>query len=207
MKRYVLYGLAALGVIFIIIQFIPVARTNPPVEADMGAPAEVAAILRRSCYDCHSHETKWPWYNRIAPGSWLIAHDVKEAREHLNFSTWNRYSNKDRAELIEEIWEEVDAGKMPLWFYVPLHPEARLSEEDQAVLQAWSERTSRNYQAAADVEEATRDFLKETEKALEDAAREVMKATERALKEAEDALKRAEQDAEREGDDRPGGDI
>jgi hypothetical protein len=119
-------------------QLVPVDRSNPPVETEVPAPAQVREILRRSCYDCHSNESRWPWYAHVAPVSWLITHDVHEAREHMNFSTWNAYDAKDRAEHLEEIWEEVEEGDMPLWFYVPLHPEARLSDEDKRALHAWT---------------------------------------------------------------------
>jgi hypothetical protein len=121
----------------LLIQLVPVDRENPPVTSEVAAPEPVRAVLRRSCYDCHSHETRWPWYARVAPVSWLVAHDVHEGREHLNFSTWDRYDAKKRRELREEAWEEVDEGEMPLWFYLPLHPDARLSDADRAALRAW----------------------------------------------------------------------
>ncbi len=126
--------LLALGVA----QLIPVTRTNPPVEAEVEAAEEVLRILRNSCYDCHSHESRWPWYAHVAPVSWLVAHDVNEAREQLNFSTWDAYGAKERADHLEEIWEKVDEGEMPLWFYLPLHPEARLSDADKNALRAWT---------------------------------------------------------------------
>lgn len=188
MKKLLLYPLAVMGVVFLVIQFIPVSgRTNPPVESDIAAPADVDAILRRSCYDCHSHETKWPWYNRIAPGSWLMVRDVKHAREKLNFSTWDRYNAKRRADLLEEMWHEVEEGEMPLWFYVPLHPEAKLSEDDKTKLRDWTRRMSALYGTKAGVEEAVTDILEQTEKAVEDVAEEIQKAAEKALKAAEDA--------------------
>ena len=62
----------------------PVTRQNPPVTGDVTAPADVGGILRRACYDCHSHETVWPWYSRVAPASWLVAHDVDEGRGFIN---------------------------------------------------------------------------------------------------------------------------
>lgn len=130
--------LLVLGVTFVAIQLVPVERSNPPVEEEVPASPDVRAVLRRACYDCHSNESTWPWYSRVAPVSWLVARDVEEAREHLNFSTWNRLSAEDRAEAFEEAWEEVEDGEMPLWFYMPLHPEAKLTAEDRALLRAWS---------------------------------------------------------------------
>jgi hypothetical protein len=126
-----------LVIIFIGIQFVPVDKTNPPVTGEINAPENVMQILRTSCYDCHSNEVKWPWYSNIAPASWLVAYDVHEAREHMNFSEWQSYSAEDKAEDIEEIWEEVEEGEMPLWYYLILHSEAELSESDKAVLKDW----------------------------------------------------------------------
>ena len=135
-KAYLKWLLLPAGV-FAGIQFVPVDRTNPAVEESFAGPPEVQSILERSCYDCHSNETRWPWYSRLAPASWLLAKDVREAREHLNFSTWNRYDEGSRQHLIEEIGEEVEEGNMPLWFYLPLHPSARLATEDLSAISAW----------------------------------------------------------------------
>jgi heme-binding protein len=132
------WSVIGLCVGFIAIQFVPVNRTNPSVGADLVAPTEVVSILRRACYDCHSNETAWPWYSRIAPVSWLIAHDVNEGRAALNFSTWNRLNTEKQADAMHESWEEVAEGKMPTWYYVAVHPEARLSAADKSALRAWA---------------------------------------------------------------------
>ncbi len=125
-------------IIFLIaIQFVPVNKANPPVTGEIKAPENVMQILRTSCYDCHSNEVKWPWYSNIAPASWLVAYDVNEAREHMNFSEWQSYSAEDKADDIEEIWEEVEEGEMPLWYYLILHSEAELSENDKMILKDW----------------------------------------------------------------------
>ena len=137
-RRGLASGVAVLAVVLLAIQLVPVERSNPPVEGEVDAPDEVAALLERSCYDCHSNQTRWPWYSRVAPISWLVAHDVEEGREHLNFSEWNRLDAKERRELMHEIWEEVEEGEMPLWFYLPLHPEARLAPDDLDSLRAWT---------------------------------------------------------------------
>jgi len=121
------------------IQFVPMSKTNPPVTGEIKAPENVMQILRTSCYDCHSNEVVWPWYSNIAPMSWLVVYDVSEAREHINFSEWQSYSAEDKADDIEEIWEEVEEGHMPLWYYLPLHPEARLSDKDKETLKIWVE--------------------------------------------------------------------
>ena len=128
-------GVSAL-VVFAGIQLVPVDRGNPPVESEVPAPAEVRAVLRRACYHCHSHETSWPLYGYVAPASWLLAYDIRHAREHLNFSTWNRYDAEEQQENLEEAWEKVEDGEMPLWYYLPLHPEARLTEADRRARRA-----------------------------------------------------------------------
>ena len=133
--------IAAIVIILILIgiQFVPVNKSNPPVTGEIKAPAEVMEILRTSCYDCHSNESEWPWYSHIAPVSWLVVDDVNEGREHMNFSEWQSYSEEDKAEDIEEIWEEIHEGEMPLWFYLPLHPDARLSEAQKVTIRKWVE--------------------------------------------------------------------
>jgi hypothetical protein len=124
--------------LFTIIQFVPAERTNPPVTADIDASLEVKRILKQSCYDCHSNETKWPWYSNVAPVSWLVAHDVKEGREHLNFSEWGMLSNDKKHALAEEAWEEVEDGEMPLKIYLIMHGGAKLSESDRQALRNWA---------------------------------------------------------------------
>jgi hypothetical protein len=119
-------------------QFVPVARSNPPVEADVPAPPNVRAILRHACYDCHSNETVWPWYTRVAPFSWLVVRDVREGRAELNFSTWDRLSARQQIKHLQESWKEVAAGEMPPWYYVGIHPDAMLSLEDRAALRTWA---------------------------------------------------------------------
>jgi hypothetical protein len=124
-------------------QFVPIEKSNPPVETEVPASPQVREILRRACYDCHSNETVWPWYSRVAPGAWLMAWDVNEGRDHLNFSTWNRLSDADRQHAFEEIRDEVESDGMPLPIYLPLHPDARLSEQDHATLNAWVRESTR----------------------------------------------------------------
>ncbi|NIT14791.1 MAG: heme-binding protein, partial [Candidatus Dadabacteria bacterium] len=111
---------------------------NPPVTSDIKTPSHVKKVFKRACYDCHSNESTWPWYSKVAPSSWFVINHVNEAREEFNFSTWDKYSLEKESEIIEEIWEEVDEGKMPLWSYIILHPDARLSEEDKKVIYNWA---------------------------------------------------------------------
>ena len=131
--------LAGIGVVFLAFQLVPIDRENPPVETEIPAPPEVRQVLERACYDCHSNESQWPWYGYVAPASWLVAYDIEEAREHMNFSTWNRYDREEQLHLIEEVWEEVDEGEMPPFFYTPLHSHANLDANDRDLLRAWSQ--------------------------------------------------------------------
>ena len=101
----------------------------------MEAPEDVEAILRKACYDCHSHEVKWPWYSHIAPISYLVAHDVKEGREAYNFSKWPEDPDDASIEGYT-IFEVIDAGEMPPEIYTSMHPEAILSDEEKAKIEA-----------------------------------------------------------------------
>ena len=136
-KRALKIGALALPILLLVVQLIPVDRTNPPGEGEIGTPPQVAAILQRACYDCHSNQTVWPWYSKIAPVSWLIARDVHEGRKELNFSVWSSYSDKRKQKKLRETGKEVSEGDMPPWYYVALHPEARLSDADLQTIRAW----------------------------------------------------------------------
>jgi len=126
------------GIIILIgIQFIPVDRTNPPTSGEFKAPDQVKAVIQQSCFDCHSHETDWPWYSFIAPASWVVIRDVNEAREHLNFSRWDTLTAEEREDMQEEIWEEVSEGEMPLSMYTFAHPGTKPTEEDKQILYEW----------------------------------------------------------------------
>ncbi|GAB4340511.1 MAG: heme-binding domain-containing protein [Calditrichia bacterium] len=137
MRKSLLLILNVLIVALLLIQFIPVKRNNPTETAALQAPEAVAALLQRSCYDCHSNRTHWPWYSRIAPVSWLVSHDVQEGREELNFSQWGKYDDKKKNKMLHEIVEEVEKGKMPLKIYTLMHPHAKISETDLLILRDW----------------------------------------------------------------------
>ena len=139
MNRPWLKIIIVLAILLIIIQFIPVDKSNPAIVSEMPAPAEIQEILQRSCYDCHSYKTIWPWYSHIAPISLLIAHDVKEGRENMNFSTWSQYDQRKQIKLFEEIQEVIEKGEMPLTPYLWMHPDARLDVNDQKLLKSWLE--------------------------------------------------------------------
>jgi heme-binding protein len=138
MARLLGWGLRVLGVGLLVAQAFRIDRTNPPVVSDVAAPPEVAALLRRACYDCHSNETAWPWYAQVAPVSWLLAHDVGEGREEVNFSTWTAYDRAKKRKRLTQSAEEVGEGKMPPWYYLPMHSRARLTPGEQDALRRWA---------------------------------------------------------------------
>lgn len=128
-------------IVLVAIQLIPVDRNNPEFDKDFALDIEgdIRGILERSCFDCHSHETKWPWYSYIAPAKFLVSHDVHEAREHLNFSTWYDMDVSERMHVKKEIWKEVEGGNMPLPAYLILHSEAELSDAQKEIIKKWTE--------------------------------------------------------------------
>ena len=128
MKKIVL----SLIILLIVIQFIPYGKdhSNPPVIAEPKWDSPLTReTFMRACGDCHSNETKWPAYSKIAPISWIVYNHVMEGREHLNVSEWEEGKYKDA----HEAAEEVEEGEMPLKSYLLVHPEARLSDEEKRV--------------------------------------------------------------------------
>ncbi len=123
--------------ILLLIQIIPINRTNPKVTSEIIVSPQVGEILKRSCYDCHSNESTWPWYSYIAPVSWLIVGHVKEGRGKLNFSTWDKYDVNKQRRMLDEIGEEIKNNDMPLSSYLIMHKKANLSETDKAVIIGW----------------------------------------------------------------------
>lgn len=128
MKRWLLWTGFAVAAIFAGIQLVPVARTNPPVEADVAWDSpRTRALFYRACADCHSHETRWPWYSRVAPVSWLIADHVRDGRLDMNISVPDEVDAGEAA-------EEIRDGEMPPADYKLVHPEARLTEAEKTEL-------------------------------------------------------------------------
>ena len=125
--------------LLIAIQFYPVNRDNPTVTADFSGDPAVKQILVQSCYDCHSNQTKWPWYSHIAPVSWLVVSDAHEGREKINFSEWGTYSAEDQADAKKEIRKEVEKGEMPLEIYLWMHSKAKLTDLQKADLLRWTQ--------------------------------------------------------------------
>ncbi len=138
MSKTKLVSIVVVG-LFIVIQLIPINQSNPPVVQEVSAPSNIQEILETSCYDCHSNESVWPWYSRIAPGSFLITRDVVEGRKHLNFSDFSGMDAFDSSDVADEMIEVLEAGEMPLLPYLLLHPSASLSDSQTRALLDWAQ--------------------------------------------------------------------
>ena len=121
------------------IQLFPVQRTNPPANRELTAPPQVGETLRRACYDCHSNETRWPWYSGVAPISWLVVRDVTLGRKEVNFSEWDNYYAATRRHKLQWMGRALQQENMPPWPYRLMHPAARLTNADRAALERWIE--------------------------------------------------------------------
>ncbi|HEU0035934.1 MAG TPA: heme-binding domain-containing protein [Kofleriaceae bacterium] len=131
-KTIVAIGAVALLGMFALAQAVPYGRahSNPGVVAEPAWDAPATRVLaERACFDCHSNQTRWPWYSHVAPMSWLVQNHVDEGRAVLNFSEWNRAQHE-----AGEAGESVREGEMPPRSYVLLHPEARLGPTERDLL-------------------------------------------------------------------------
>ena len=141
MKKRVLKiaGLILLAV-FLAIQFIPINKVNPPVDESLNLVSteiispEAQELLKNACYDCHSNESKYPWYSNVAPVSFVLENHIVEGREELNFSEYQSYTAKRKDHKLEEVIEALNDGWMPLDEYVWLHGEADLTKEQRTML-------------------------------------------------------------------------
>ena len=135
MSRRLKQAIAVFLVVFAAAQFLRPGRANPPtdanrtIQAHAGTPDDLVAVLDRSCRDCHSNDTAWPWYTQVAPVSWLMAYEVAEGRQAVNFSEWAAYSPEQRRSLLAVSCDDARNGKMP-GPYTFLRPETRLSAQD-----------------------------------------------------------------------------
>ena len=130
MKKILLYIIIGGLVLFGLIQLIPIDRTNPPTtqEPKWSSP-EARTLVQKSCFQCHSNQTEWPWYSYIAPASWLIKFDVVRGRDQFNFSEWDRNPGE-----LDEMVREIQRGSMPPLQYTLFHPDARLSNQQKQAL-------------------------------------------------------------------------
>jgi hypothetical protein len=136
--------LIAVACLLVLAQFKRPAQTNPvtdssqALEAHVQLDPKVAAILDRSCNDCHSNKTRWPWYANVAPVSWFVIDHVDHGRSHLNFAEWGKYTREEQKTHLGQFCELVTEGWMPLSSYTPLHRDAKLSDEDKNLICDWA---------------------------------------------------------------------
>jgi hypothetical protein len=149
MKWKIVIGvLCTIGILF---QFISsnLPETAPPGEKDLfvseKVPDDVKAIISRSCYDCHSMQTKFPWYSHIAPVKWMLKHDINDGRRAVNFSNWKDLQAKDKIKRLGDISEVINEKEMPVPMYLIMHQEAKLSLEERARLAKWADSASESY--------------------------------------------------------------
>jgi len=146
--RALLWAIVVFVVVFVCLQFIRPELTNPPVTAELQAPPEVRQVLKNSCFNCHSNETKLPWFDKVVPAYWVVSSDVNEARKHLNFSEIGRLPAAQQKAFLFEAVNMIQLGAMPLPAYLHVHPGAAVTPEDLAVL--------RNYLTAPPAAEAAK---------------------------------------------------
>lgn len=144
MKKVLKIAAITFAVLFALIQFIRVDRTNPPIDdklaidAFVAIPEDVNSILVRSCNDCHSYKTVYPWYSHVAPASWFLRDHVDHGRSHLNLSLWGTYDREKQAHMLDEICQEITVEAMPLPSYLWIHRDAVLTADDRKILCDWA---------------------------------------------------------------------
>lgn len=142
-----LQGVLFLVLLFAVIQIIHPKTANPPVESakmitsTLAVDPDIASLLERSCHDCHSNNTVWPWYSQVAPASWLVVSDVNRGRRAMNLSEWAGIDAAKRRSLITHICAEVRDGEMPPQAYKVVHRNAGVATADVNVLCAWTNST------------------------------------------------------------------
>ncbi|HUA68441.1 MAG TPA: heme-binding domain-containing protein [Candidatus Saccharimonadales bacterium] len=127
--------------LFAALQIANPSHTNPPVKTDfltvMDPPPKITAMFRSACYDCHSNETRWPWYSYVAPVSWQVAQDVRGGRKHVNLSEWPEDKPDLARKKLKDMSDEIDDDDMPLGKYTLIHADARLTEAQRNELTQW----------------------------------------------------------------------
>jgi hypothetical protein len=141
LKKYLKWAFLFAMLVMAMLQFIQPAHTNPPVTNDFlaatAAPQNIAAMFHAACYDCHSNQTRWPWYSHLAPMSWQIAQDVSGGRGQMNLSEWPANDPKRAWKRMEDMSEEIDQQEMPLKKYTLIHADARLTADQRTALTQW----------------------------------------------------------------------
>lgn len=144
MKKTLKWSAIILLLAFLGIQAVRPEKTNPASDPKLDirvhtqVPAEVSAIIDRSCRDCHSNQTTWPWYSQVAPVSWLVVDDVNHGRSHVNFSEWGTLDLKKADHALDEMCEELEKEGMPLASYTWAHAGTRLSDAEVKTVCDWT---------------------------------------------------------------------
>lgn len=152
--KYLKIAVIVLFIAFVAVQFYRPDFTNPPIVesenlfANNYMPENVETVLVRSCADCHSNETVYPWYSRISPASWFLADHINEGRREMNFSTWNASDARRKNKKLEEICEQIESREMPLPSYLWIHRHAKLSDEEVKTLCDWTNQERQKLSAA-----------------------------------------------------------
>jgi hypothetical protein len=147
-KTLKLLALVIIAFIILIQLYRPERYTTEEITSNhitkvINVPENVQTILKRSCFNCHSNQTKWPWYSGVAPVSWFVISDVSRGRKKMNFSEWGTYSKTKQSIKLDNICEEITEGEMPLKQYLYIHKEAVLSKEDKDMLCRWAKEESK----------------------------------------------------------------
>lgn len=126
-------------VLFIAAQIIQTPRDNPisDPQKEIQAPKEVHAVLKKACYDCHSNQVQYPWYANVAPVSWMISRHVNTARQWVNFSVWEDYTQAEKEKKLKEIFRAAYAA-MPLSSYMAMHEKANITMEERKLIRDWT---------------------------------------------------------------------
>ena len=147
MKKRKLFKKTGLLILFLAIamQFIPTNRNQDTriLSSDFikqyNPPTAIANKIKTACYDCHSNNTIYPWYNKIQPVTWFLENHINEAKEEVNFSEFGNYSKRKKKSKLKSIRNEIKDDKMPLWTYTLMHKDAKLGKEDKAKIVKWIE--------------------------------------------------------------------
>jgi len=152
-KKKLKWLFVAALVVFVLMQCVQPAHTNPPVKSDFIAatapPPPIAAIFRTACYDCHSYETRWPWYSHVAPVSWDLVRDVNYGRDNLNLSEWPTNEPARMIKKLGTMADDIESGDMPLSKYTLIHRDARLTPAQRKDLEDWLNATAERLQPPA----------------------------------------------------------
>lgn len=136
---------------FVGIQFIPTTRNQDHTisKSDFmviyNVPFEIEAKIKISCYDCHSNNTRYPWYSKIQPVAWFMEKHIKKAKEELNFSEYGEYSKRRQKSKLKSIRDQIRKNRMPLTSYTILHNDARLSNKDRIEIKDWADKLLEPY--------------------------------------------------------------